>query len=525
MITPRPYQLEAVDSVYSYFGLKKGNPVIAMPTGTGKSVVIAILCMRIFESYPNQKIVIATHVKELIEQNHAKLLSIWPTAPAGIFSASVGRRDVSSITFVGIQTVAKYAAKFGHVDLLIIDECHLVGSGANTNYLQFIAGLQAFNPHIKAIGLTATPYRLGMGMVTDGGIFTDICYDLTERQTFNRMIAEGHLAHLTSRKTEVELDVSQVHKSGGEYKQDELQEAVDKAPITAAALKETISAGADRKHWLIFAAGISHAHNISEMLNLMGIPAAVVSGDMHKAERERVLREFKAGTYRAVVNNNVLTTGFDFPGIDLIVMLRPTSSPGLWVQMLGRGTRPAEGKTNCLVLDFAGNTRRLGPINDPIIPRKKGTGGGGTAPVRLCDECSTYNHASARVCECCGHEFPVVIKITATSSLADIIADDLPKIVDFKVDRVEYLEHQKLGKPPSMKVNYYCGLRKFSEWICFEHQSYAAHRARLWWDEHGQGPCPLTVGEALTRASEIKNPHVIKVWINTQHPEVLGYEL
>ncbi len=246
MITPRPYQLEAVDSVYSYFGLKKGNPVIAMPTGTGKSVVIAILCMRIFESYPNQKIVIATHVKELIEQNHAKLLSIWPTAPAGIFSASVGRRDVSSITFVGIQTVAKYAAKFGHVDLLIIDECHLVGSGANTNYLQFIAGLQAFNPHIKAIGLTATPYRLGMGMVTDGGIFTDICYDLTERQTFNRMIAEGHLAHLTSRKTEVELDVSQVHKSGGEYKQDELQEAVDKAPITAAALKETIAAAADR---------------------------------------------------------------------------------------------------------------------------------------------------------------------------------------------------------------------------------------------------------------------------------------
>ena len=521
---PRYYQSEAVDSIYQYFGTKKGNPVVAMPTGTGKSIVIAEFIRGVVEKYPGQRIVVATHVKELISQNHEKLMLLWPTAPAGIYSASVGRREIAPITFVGIQTVAKRAADFGKVDLLLIDECHLVGTGQNTQYLQFIEDLKKVNPHLKVIGLTATAYRLGMGMITDGGIFTDVCYDLTERQTFNRLIAEGFIAPLICRKTVTELDVTDVHKSGGEYVQKELQDAVDKAPITAAALKESLSMAHDRHHWLVFAAGITHAHHIAEMLNLMGVPAAVVSGDMPKKEREEVLRDFKSGKYRAVVNNNVLTTGFDFPGIDMIIMLRPTSSPGLWVQMLGRGTRPCEGKINCLVLDFAGNTRRLGPINDPVIPRKKGKGGGGTAPVRICPDCATYNHASVRVCECCGHEFPTVIKIDATASLQQVVADDLPQIVNFDVTSVSYFEHNKPGKPPSMKVVYMCGLRRFSQWVCFEHRGYAAHRAKLWWEERATKPCPTTTAEALTRVGEIKSPTQIRVWINTTNPEVLGYE-
>ena len=346
----RPYQLAAVDSIYTYFAAKAGNPIVAMPTATGKSVVIAEFCKGVINAYPQQRILVATHQKELIEQNHQKLVDHWPQAPAGIFSASVGRREVAPITFVGIQTVAKKAALFGHIDLMLIDECHLVGASQNTQYLLFIEALKAVNPHLKVIGLTATPYRLGMGMLTEGGIFTDICFDLTERLTFNRLIAEGYLCPLISRKTAVELDVTEVEKQGGEFVQKQLQDAVDRSPITSAALKEAVAAGADRKHWLIFAAGLEHAAHISEMLNLMGVTCAVVSGELPKAERERLLLDFRLGKYRAVVNNNVLTTGFDFPGIDFIVMLRPTSSPGLWVQMLGRGTRILPGKANCLVL-------------------------------------------------------------------------------------------------------------------------------------------------------------------------------
>jgi DNA repair protein RadD len=298
----RPYQFAAVESVYSYFGTKAGNPIVAMPTATGKSVVIAEFCKQALTAYPDQRILVATHQKELIEQNHQKLVDHWPQAPAGIFSASVGRREVAPITFVGIQTVAKKAALFGHVDLMLIDECHLVGASQNTQYLLFIDALKAANPNIKVVGFTATPYRLGMGMLTEGGIFTDICFDLTERLTFNRLIAEGYLCPLIARKTSVELDVTEVEKQGGEFVQKQLQDAVDRSPITSAALKEAIAAGGDRKHWLIFAAGLEHAGHISEMLNLMGVPCAVVSGDLPKSERERLLLDFRLGKYRAVVN-------------------------------------------------------------------------------------------------------------------------------------------------------------------------------------------------------------------------------
>jgi DNA repair protein RadD len=522
----RPYQLAAIDAVYNYFATHAGNPIIALPTGTGKSVVIAEFCRKVLITFPGQKIIIATHSKELIEQNHAKIVEHWPVAPAGIFSASVGRRDIAPITFVGIQTVAKNPGQFGHVDLLMIDECHLVGQSANAQYLKFIAGLKQVNPNLKTIGLTATPFRLGMGMLTEGGVFTDICYDLTERTAFNRLIAEGYIAPLTTRKTETELDVSGVGKSGGEFISTELQDAVDKSPITSAALTEACKYGVDRKSWLIFAAGLEHADHICEMLVLMGVPTAVVSGDLLKPERERILRDFKAGIYRAVVNMNVLTTGFDFPGIDLIVMLRPTSSPGLWVQMLGRGTRPAEGKKDCLVLDFAGNTKRLGPINDPIIPRKKGaSGGGGQAPVRLCPVCNCYSHASARECEACGEIFPTSIKIQAASSQAQVIADDLPQIVEFKVTGVSFHRHDKPGRPPSLRVSYVCGLRRFDQWVCLEHTGYAQYKAAQWWNEHGSTPVPTTVDEALVRApAELAQPKAIYVWTNCKHPEIMRYE-
>jgi len=522
-MTPRYYQEQAIESIFEYFACKTGNPLLALPTGTGKSVVIAEFLRKALTIYPGQRIVIASHVKEILEQNIEKLLAVWPQAPLGVYSAGIGRKEVAPITFVGIQSVVKHAAKFPAVDLFMVDECHLVGDSANSQYLLFIRGLKEINPNLKVIGLTATPYRPGMGMITQGGIFTDICFDMTQRQSFTRLIAEGFLAPLISRKTVTELDVSNVHKSGGEYITRELQAAVDKAPITAAALKETAASASDRKHWLIFASGLTHAAHISEMLNMMGVPCAVVSGELPKPERERILREFKSGKYRAVANYGVLTTGFDFPGIDLIVMLRPTASPGLWVQMLGRGTRPLPGKKNCLVLDFAGNTRRLGPINDPVIPQKKGKGGGGTAPVRLCPECSSYSHASARTCECCGYEFPTVIKIDAMASIQSVMADDLPVLIDFNVTGVEYSPHHKLGKPDSLRVDYLCGLRRFQEWVCFEHPGYPSHRARQWWADRAENPAPATVGEVLKRTGEIAVPSRIRVWVNTKHPEIMNY--
>lgn len=542
----RDYQDAAVDSIFQYFAQGgQGNPIVALPTGTGKSVVIGAFIRRAMETYPGTRVMKLTHVKELIEQNLEKLLAIWPTAPAGVYSSGLGRKDIGyPIVFGGVGTVARGTPDlFGRIDLLLIDECHLVSPKESTMYQQVIRGLKEINPHLKVIGFTATHYRLGHGMLTEeGGMFTDVCFDMTRLEAFNWLLAEGYLARLVPKPTSIQLDISDVHIHGGEYKQNELQAAVDKGEITYAAIQEMLAYGHDRQHWLIFASGIEHAVHVADMLDSLGISATYVHSKMPDAQRDANILGFKQGRYRAMVNNGILTTGFDFPGIDLIGMLRPTQSPSLWVQMLGRGTRPVYapgfdlgttegrltaisqgGKLNCLVLDFAGNTKRLGPINDPVLPRKKGKGGG-VAPVRLCEACGTYNHASVRFCSECGAEFPREVKIKQHAGTDELISDGAPKTEVFKVDRVIYNEHRKDGRPPTIQVSYFCGLRMFKEWVCLEHEGYAGKKARDWWRERALDEPPVTTAEALTSLDVLRTPTHIRVWLKPKYDEVLAYD-
>lgn len=547
----RDYQDAAVASIFKYFEEGgRGNPLVALPTGTGKSLVIGKFVQSVYQTYPGQRIIKLTHVKELIAQNYEKLLALWPTAPAGIFSAGLGRKEACyPITFAGIASAVKNPGLFGRVDLVLIDEAHLVSPKEGSMYQRFILALRAANPFIKVIGFTATHYRLGQGLLTDEtpggepGLFTDICFDMTQMEAFNWLIDEGYLTTLIPRRTSTELNVEGVSTHAGEFIQKELQAAVDKEAVTYQVLQEARELAADRGHWLVFASGIEHALHVRDMLESLGIPATCVHSKMGDAERDTNILAFKAGKYRAMVNNGILTTGFDYPAIDCIVMLRPTQSPSLWVQMLGRGTRPvfppgmppetkdgrlaaiaASPKPNCLVLDFAGNTRRLGPINDPVIPKPKGKGGGGVAPVKLCEHCGTYNHTRARFCINCKAEFPVKPNIYAGASTEALIAESLPQVTKFKVDRVTYAEHRpKDGRPPSLRVSYYCGLRRFEEWVCLEHLGYAKRKAQTWWTSRAQLAPPATVLEALGRIKELRTPVEIGVWVNKKHPEVMNY--
>lgn len=522
-IQPRIYQTKCVEAIYGYFNEKCGNPVCALPTGTGKSVIIAMLLRSIFEHYPNQRIIIATHVKELIGQNYRKLIELWPTAPAGIHSAGLKKRDTwHNIIFGGIASMVKRWKEFGKVNLLLIDEAHLVSPDQETMYQAFINALKSVNPDLKVIGFTATPWRLGQGKITDDGIFTDICFDMTYLEAFNWLIENKFLVPLIPKRMKTEIDTDNLHIRAGEFIQSELQHLVDKDSITKAALREALEYGENRHHWLIFATGIEHAEHIKEELERLNVSCGIVHSKMAEGLRDSTIADFLAGKLRAVVNVGVLTTGFDFPAIDLIVMLRPTASVVLWIQMLGRGTRPDEGKTDCMVLDFAGNTRRLGPINDPVIPRKKGEKGG-EAPVKECEVCNTYCHARVPVCPCCGHKFTFKVKIQQNASTAPIIRGNTPVKEVFKVDHITYVEHHKQGAPVSMKVSYFCGLRMFQEWVCLEHVGGARGLAIKWWKERSYDPCPETVKEGIAQSSAIAQPTHILVWTNTKYPEILSY--
>lgn len=529
LIKGRDYQLAAVDALYKYFGQKSGNPVIALPTGTGKSVVIAIFLDSIYRQWPTQRVMIVTHVKELIQQNFEKLKMYWPFAPAGIYSAGLNKREhLLPITFAGIQSVANKWALFGHQDLVIIDEAHLVGPGDKTNYQKFLAGLRSINPNLKVIGLTATPYRLGHGAIADGELFDDVCFNLTDVESFNWLIAKGYLSPLIPRDPKTLLDIRGVGKTAGEFNGAQLQAAVDKQEVTYAALKEALELAADRRHWLIFASGVDHSIHIAEMLESFGEKCLPVHSKMSAKDRDDALRAFMRGEVRMLSNNNILTTGYDSPWIDCIVCLRPTASSVLWVQMLGRGTRPFEGneidpipKKNCLALDFANNTRRLGPINDPVVPRRKGEGGG-EAPVKKCEICDTWNHASVRICCNCGAEFKFEVKIKQEASPIELVRGELPKVNIYKVDHITAREHVKAGKPPMVRMTYYCNLKAFTEYVGFEHGGFFRGRAERWWKARTDLPVPATTAEALAQIGDLPAATHLRVWVNKEYPEILA---
>lgn len=558
MITGRYYQVESVEAVWEYLHQKDssqvGNPLVVLPTGTGKSVCIALLIERLLTAYPRLRILVVTHVKELIQQNYDKLIAVWPTAPAGIYSAGLGRKDLMmQVTFGGIASVAKSMGKLGVFDIVIVDEAHLISPNDATMYGKVFAFLRQSQPFLKVAGFTATDFRLGQGKLTTGenALFTDVVCDYSSTEQFNRLVAEGYLAPLVPRKMTTYLDVSGVHMRGGEFIEKELQEAVNKDSITRAAIEEAIAYKDSRRCWLVFASGTDHSDRVAELLNEYGISAVSIHSKM-KGNRTQALADVRAGKYQAVVNNNILTTGFDLPPIDLIMVLRPTGSPGLWVQMLGRGTRPYDPinpggidpavfplfKRDCLVLDYARNTRKLGPINDPVIPRPKGKGGG-EAPIKECPNCGNYCHASVRWCGGvpvgdpkfiramgCGYEFDFALKLNANAGTDDIIKGDLPVVECFKVSHISYERYSKMDRPDSVRVNYYCGIsKKFTEYVCIEHPMHqGGFRAKRWVKERvweGQDK-PETTEDLLLVAPNLKQPTHIRVWTNKKYPEIMA---
>lgn len=556
---PRPYQTECVNAIWDYFVQGgTGNPLVAMPTGTGKSLIPPLVMERALRQFPDQRMILLTHVKELVEQNYKTLHRVWPTAPVGIFSAGLGRKEAyAPLVFGGIASVKNSIREIGHRDILWIDEAHLLGPNESSMYRTVIDDLRQINPYIRMVGLSATPFRMGQGRLTDitmdrdgkeiRPLFTDLVFDITGVQAFNRLIDEYYLSPLIPKQTQSVIDVSDVRILQNDFNQHDLHEAIARQNITERALREACEIAYDRKSWIVFGAGIRNCEQITGILNRMGIPTTYVHSKLDDDSRDNRIEAFKAGRFRAIVSNNILTTGFDHPEVDCIVDLRPTTSVVLHVQKYGRGTRPVYhpsfsfdqlayiehrktaiemgGKRNCIVLDFAGNTNRLGPINDPQIPKRKGKRTG-EIPVKLCPQCGAYNHTTARFCcdSSCGYEFVFKTKIKSSASTADIIRRDDPNFATVPVTSVIPGIHKKLGKPDSLKLMYFSGLNLYNVWLSFESPSgLAKHKSHEWWRQHQGDEIPTTTKEAYDRFRSCRTARQIKVDISGKYPEVVEY--
>ena len=402
MITLRDYQKKAVDEVFNYICNNKGNPVVIAPTGSGKSILIAEIIRKSLKWWPGTRILMLTHQKELIEQDMDKLKKIAPELDMGIYSASLKSKDAShDVTFASIQSICKN--KEDKFNVVLVDECHLINNNESGNYRSYLGMLNC-----RVIGFTATPYRLGQGMI----VGDDTIFDhYIETISILEMQKKGYLSRLSSKTTSITLDVAGVSKLNGEFKQGELDKKVNTLDNNEAIVNELANYITMQgvKHMIVFCTSVEHAYSIKSLMNQKEIPTVCVEGAMDKATREKAIEEFTSGKALCATNVNVLSIGFDYPDIDCVVMLRPTLSTALYVQQAGRGLRIAPNKDRCLLLDFAGNVRRHGPIGMlSSIPKDKMKGEGtGIPPMKTCPECLELLLASTRVCPTCGHEFPV----------------------------------------------------------------------------------------------------------------------
>ena len=477
LLTLRDYQRRAIDMLYAWMRYNRGNPCIVMPTGSGKAVVCAALCRDIMTKWPQSRILILSHVKELLQQDAEKIMLAWPEAPLGIYSAGMGSRDIGlPITVAGIQSVRDKAEILGFVDITLVDEAHLISHKAEGGYRTLLEALKAKNPNMRIVGLTATPYRLGHGLISEHGAIFD---DLIEPVQIAELVARGFLAPLRSKLPGTVLSTEGVGKRGGEYIEHELQAAVNNADDNDRIVDEVIRRAGDRKAWLFFCTGVAHAEAIRNVLHSHGVVAEVVTGATPKAERDRIIADYKAGRIKALTNADVLTTGFDYPDIDLIALCRPTMSPGLYIQMAGRGMRLKSHTDHCLVLDFAGNVKRHGPITEVKPPKHKGAGTG-DAPVKVCDECAELVHASVKVCPCCGYEFPAAPKEAVKLHDDDIMGLEPEEM------RVRswwwYIRQSKTKQINMLCVDYENAELtgdKVTEYITILHDGYARYRAEM----------------------------------------------
>ena len=534
MMQLRPYQREAVEAVYHHLRTRDDNPCVVIPTAGGKTLVMATICRDAVQRW-NGRVLILAHVRELLEQTVDKIHALAPDLwhRVGVYSAGLRSRDTEHpIIVAGIQSVYRRAAELNRFDLVLIDEAHMIPPDGEGMYRTFLTDARAANPNVRLVGFTATPFRMTTGAVCHpDNLLNRICYEISVRE----LIVQGYLCPLRSKAGTQKPDTDKLHIRAGEYIASEVEDLMDADELVLSACREIVQYTQDRNSILIFASGIRHGQHIARVLRERhDVECGFVCGDTLPFERDETLRRFRAGELKYLCNVNVLTTGFDAPNIDCIALLRPTLSPGLYYQMVGRGFRLHPGKINCLVLDFGGNILRHGPVDALRISDSR-PGNNNEAPAKECPECHEIIAAGYATCPACGHVFPPRQhrRHDSQASNAGILSDQ-PTQTEYEVVETFYSVHIKRGAPPeaprTMRVDYRVGFGYYiSEWICFEHTGYARYRAEQWWRQRSYEPVPGTAEQAVAMAQTGAIAPTTHITVEPKHGDkydrIVGYRL
>jgi DNA repair protein RadD len=537
--TLRPYQEAAIKAIWQHVYKSQGYPLIVAPVGAGKSLIIAEFIRQVHDKFPRTKIIVLAHNKELLKQNADELRQHYPEAHYGFYCAGLGQKRLTQdITFASIQSIHDKIADLDATrrpSVILIDEVHLVPHNDDTRYRKFISDCEAINPKLKVIGLTGTPFRSDSGHLCEGknALFSSVSYEIP----IAWMIENGFLCRPIVPQVITQMDTTGVQTRNGDYIEAQLQAAIDKQDVTEACVNEIVELGAKRKRWLIFTAGTDHCEHVATEIRSRGISCMAIHSKQSKEDNNAAIDAFRKGNIQCLVNVAMLTTGFNVPEIDLLAFMRPTRSPVLYVQCIGRGIRPvyaagmpldtkeqrlaaiaASGKVDCMVLDFGSVIDALGCIDDIKVnkrqsdfePKPKDEK---KPQARICPACGELNAMSAKHCVPCG--FQLIADVVTLSESADkksalLSADVEPQemvVIDWTLIKYKKSDDAK----PVLKVTYHTYAGNIYEWV-------PMFKMKAWHDRHMpeyKGCYPEGIDEALDwhkkNALPYKMPERIKV--------------
>lgn len=488
----RYYQEAAVAKTWSWIRNNPNkNPLIVLPTGAGKTVVIAKMIADCLAW--GKPAILATHNRELLLQAESTLQRMGIN-DVGLFGAGLGRSDTGNrVVLAQIQSAYGKPEAFGHRAAIFIDEAHRVNpTDGDTMYQRFLGGYNV-NTECRIIGLTATPYRLGAGLIYgDESIFHEVSYEVSVRE----LIDAGFLSKLISKAPKCSIDTSRLIKRNGEFTEQSQQEAF--ASVADVISADFIAKTDDRRSVLIFCAGVCQAYQVNSKLISMGLSSTIITGESSTEDRDEAVSLFKAGHIKYLINVSVLTEGFDAPNVDAVIMLRATTSPGLYYQIVGRGLRLNQGKKDCLIIDYGTNILRHGPI-DCIRPPRQSSGSkiAREPAYKTCENCEEVIDTRLKSCPVCDTIFEDVAeskspwdKLSSSSENTPVLSE--PEWVPILSCRA--WAHRKKNASDTDKktlaVGYYTmpnhsGFPHATQYLCVEHLGFAREKAFRWWAKLG----------------------------------------
>lgn len=424
----RPYQLECVDSLWNEI-IESPAALGVLPTGAGKSFIFSLLLKRSLEVKTDVRCIVLMGRIDLVAQTERAVARVIDRRLIGIYCGSMKRKELSyPVTIASIQSIAE--VQMPRADLLIVDEVHNLDQ-SDGRYIRFIERAKEENHKLKIVGFSATPFR------SDGEIFGPnlLFKKVTFRRTLQEMIALGFLVPPVLKASRNEFDISQLRVRAGEYRSEDVDALVKDSDRCKEQVLDALARLNGRLTVAWATANIEHCNLVANKLMALGERVTTVHSKLDRTTRDGNLQSFMTGQVRHMVFVTILSEGWDHPPTDAIILMRPTKSPVLYVQTVGRGLRPYPGKADCLVLDYGQVVRTLGPLDDPNVRgktdaqskevefKKENSG------LKCCPACLTFSPMRTAECPECHYQWPPPEK---TEAKLDKKASESAKILSEK---------------------------------------------------------------------------------------------